>query len=63
MTVQKYQDENAKEEAKRLKITLGKYVIITEILQYDASKSVRTLATTGMDKLLDELHALRSEKE
>ena len=63
VTVQKYQDENAKEEAKRLKITLGKYVIITEILQYDASKSVRTLATTGMDKLLDELHALRSEKE
>ena len=61
-TVQKYQDDNAKEEAKRLKITLGKYVIITEILQYDASKSVRTLATTGMDKLLDELHALRSEK-
>ena len=35
---------------------------IPEILQYDASKSVRTLATTGMDKLLDELHDLREAK-
>ncbi len=59
ITVQKYKDANAQEEAKRLKITLGKYVIITQILQYDASKSVRTLATKGMDALIDQLEELK----
>ena len=60
-TAQKYTDGNAAEEAKRLKITLGKYVIITEILQFDASKSVRTLATKGMDALIDDLQDLYEE--